>query len=534
MRFAGRALIALFLLAALWAGGPPVWRAAWTFYGAIQQKSQVAADAQASTAYVVSRDRPLEFRLSGHADLVRLRVHALLPQGTEVGSAPSAAFALRIEILDTNNNLLSEQIYHVRSVVGRYLDPATGELFALNLVDDPAYAVAGVNLIPLNLTAWPSAQGVRITLAETEAAIAEVGLRLYEPEAIPEHSIEGFWQRLSERQRTRLAEGNVYPHNLLTSTERAAVLSQRWRPVGPTGVQDREYRVRSLFAREDRPGAFISYALPVVGLRLDREHPIDLPIPEAGRYLIRANLEIPPQGSDSAVARLRVEFAEAGTMPILIDVPPTTVARAVSLPQGTLRLISDKPVRVVLLRNPAAGASLPQSEETRSFLLRSGGALSYSVGDESDSVILRFDLQRRFNDSDPVTPADLTLRYEYRDAQDAVLGGGDFNLAPSPPAFDLRSDDPTALLSPAELLTMTLPPGAAKVVLTAPGDAYVAAYSRLPLADETAAPVVGDAAMNEWFGLAPTGWAALMAAGDSLTTEHSFVGFAHSGPVDAE
>lgn len=534
MRLAGRTLIALFLAAALWVGGPPVWRAARTFYGTIQQKSQVDDGAQASTAYVVSQDRPLEFRLSGHADLVRLRVHALLPQSTGLGDASSAAFALRIEFLDANDNPLHEQIYHVRSIVGRYLDAVTGELFALNLVDDPAYAVAGVNLIPLNLTAWPSAQGVRIALAGADAGIAEVGLRLYEPEAIPEHSIERFWQRLSERQRMRLAEGNVYPHNLLTSAERAAVLSQRWRPVGPAGVQDRDYRVRNLFAREDRPGAFVSYAMPVVGLRVDREHPIDLPIPQQGRYLIRANLDLPPQETAAAAALLRVEFADAGAAPILIDVPAATVARAVSLPQGTLRLISDKPVRVVLLRNPTAAPASPYPVEIRSFRLRRGGALSYSAGDETDSVVLRFDLWRPLDDSDPAMSAALTLRYEYRDAQDAVLGGGDFDLPPARPALDFRSDDPTVQLSPAETLTLRLPPGAAKVTLSAPADAYVAAYSRLPTTVETAAPAGENAATNEWFGLAPEGWAALMAAGDSLTTEHSFAGFVRTGPVDAE
>ena len=69
----------ILVLAVLLTAGPPVWRASRAFYDTVQKPSLVASDAQASTSYVVAADRPLEFRLSGHADLVRLRTHALLP-----------------------------------------------------------------------------------------------------------------------------------------------------------------------------------------------------------------------------------------------------------------------------------------------------------------------------------------------------------------------------------------------------------------------------------------------------------------------
>jgi hypothetical protein len=532
MRIAGRALLALLILAVLWVAVPPAWRAGWSFYTAIRQPSAVAADAQGATTYVVARDRPLEFRLSGHADLVRLRVHALLPDADGPASAPAADYALRIEVEDTNGNLLRDYVHHVRGSIGRYLDADTGELFALNLVDEPGYAVAGINLIPLDLSAWPSAEVVRVSLAEADARIAEVGLRLYEPEAIPEHSIERFWQRLSEQQRMRLAEGNVYPHNLLTEGERAAVLSQRWRPVGPAGVQDQDYRVRSLFAREGRSGAYISSALPMAALRVDADHPVSLPVLEPGYYFIRTNLATTQPQGDVAPAQLRVEISDAGAAEVvLMTVPATTVARAISLRRGTLRLVADKPVQVVLLRNPAGGRrSSAPSVETRVFRLPAGGALNYAGMADAESAALRFDFRRRFDRIPSVDSAGLALRYEYRDAAGALVGGGTFNLPASAPAIDLRSDDPAVLLSPAATLTLDVPRGIAKVMLSGPPNAaevYVAAYSRLPIA-------AGAAERDEWYGLAPSGWPELMADESSLTIQPSDIDFAHAGPTDAE
>jgi hypothetical protein len=530
MRIAGRTLLALFLLAALWLIAPPVWQAGWSFYTAVRQPSAVAADAQGATTYVVTGDRPLEFRLSGHADLVRLRVHALVPDADKPGSAPTVDYALRIDIEDTDGNVLHGYAHHLRSTVGRYLDAQTGELFALNLVDEPGVEVAGINLVPLNLSAWPSAAVVRVSLAGADARIAEVGLRLYEPEAIPEHSIERFWQRLSEHQRMRLAEGNVYPHNLLTPAERAAVLSQRWRPVGPAGVQDQDYRVRSLFAREGRPGAYVSSAFPVVGLRVDRDHAVDLPVSAPGRYFIRANLENLQPEADASPAQLRVEIAsDRAVETLLMAVPTTTVARAIALEPGTVRLHSDKPVRVVLLRSlsQSAPASAP-SVETRLYRLAAISPLSYAAEADAEPSALRFDLRQRLDRTGPAG-APVAVRYEYRDAVGAAVGGGSFELPPAGPAIDLRSDDPAAQLSPAASLILSVPAGVVEVTLASPdsGRVYVAAYSRLPVTGNAAAE-------DEWFGLAPSGWAALIAGGDSLMIEQFSIDFAHAGPADAQ
>jgi hypothetical protein len=514
MRLAGRALVLLAVLAALWAILPPIGDAALRYYAAIQQPSLLSAEAQPATTYVASRERALEFRLSGHADLVRLRSHALLPRAGDAGIEPSAAYALRVQILDTNGRLLAERIEHVRGVVGRYLDAATGELFAINLVDDPGYAVAGINLVPIDLSAWPTSEVIRIDLAAADDGIAEVGVRLYEPEAIPEHSIERFWQRLSDPQRERLADGNVYPSALLTVAERAAALSQRWRPVGPAGIQGQDYRVRDLFAREDRPGAFIAYAVPVADMLVGPDRPLDLPILEEGRYILRANLEAETGPADTA-ARLRIEVRDSGApAATLVVISGKIAAHAAFLRPGSVRLIADRPLRVALLRNTGAGDSrTPRQVESRVYRLRGGASLTYPVAaNAGDADMLRLQFWRSLDRSGPDDDTVLAVGYECLDAESRNLGGGRIEIPAGPPAPNLRSDDPTVLLAAPVRQALRLPPGTAQIVLTAPSDVFVAAFNRLQ-------PATDGEGADGWFGLPPGGWPALIAAGDSLTLQ---------------
>lgn len=534
MRIAGRILLGILVLAVLLTAGAPIWRASRAFYDTVRKPSLVAGDAQASTAYVVAADRPLEFRLSGHADLVRLRTHALLPAAGGQYAAPAAGYALDIEILDSDGNLLHRESQHIRSIVGRYLDAATGEPFAVNLVDDSRFAVAGVNLIPLSLADWPAAEVVRVRLAGADPQISEVGIRVYEPEAIPEHSIEQFWQRLSDRQRSRLAEGNVYPQGLMTGAERAAVLSRRWRPVGPSGVEDQDYRVRNLFAREDRPGAFISYAVPVLETRLEPGRPIDLPVTEAGRYSIRAILAAVQPGLDAQPAQLRVDIFNSQTNEsFAISVPGSLVARDLFLSSGGIRLSSDKPVRLMLLRSPVppGAAASPVGAEIRAYRLHAGGGLTYELSGGQAAAALRLDLWRRLDGGPEIPSGAFAVVYELRDAANAVVGSGSFTAVATAPAPDLPSDDPEALLSSAQRELLDVPPGVVAVTLSAPKEIYVAAFIRLPpAADDPAAELPA----ADWFGVAPSGWSPLIAGGGTLLIEQGSGRFVRSGPVDAQ
>jgi hypothetical protein len=535
MRIAGRILMGVLVLAVLLTAGPPVWRASRAFYDTVQKPSLVASDAQASTSYVIATDRPLEFRLSGHADLVRLRTHALLPAAGEQRAAPTAGYALDIELLDSDGNLLHRESQHIRSIVGRYLDAATGEPFAVNLVDDSNFSVAGVNLIPLSLADWPAAEVVRVRLAGADAQISEVGIRVYEPEAIPEHSIERFWQRLSDRQRSRLAEGNVYPQNLMTGEERAAVLSRRWRPVGPSGVEDRDYRVRSLFTREDRPGAFIAYAIPVLETRLEPGRPVDLPVTETGRYSLRANLATVQPGFDAEPAQLRVDiFSSQANKSFVIAVPGPLVARDLVLGPGGIRLSSDKPVRLTLLRSPAppGAAASAVGFETRAFRLRAGGGLTYELGGGQAPSVLRLDLWRRLDGDQGNSSGAFAVTYEFKDAASTVIGSGSFATVASAPAPDLLSDDTQALLSSTQQEFLDIPSGVVAVTFSAPQEIHLAAFTRLPPAADD--PAAADLFAAEWFGMAPAGWSPLIAGGGTLLIEQSSGRFVRSGPVDAQ
>jgi hypothetical protein len=258
-------------------------------------------------------------------------------------------------------------------------------------------------------------------------------------------------------------------------------------------------------------------------------------VTETGRYSLRANLAAAQPGFDAEPAQLRVEiFNSQANKSFVIAVPGPLVARDLVLLPGGIRLSSDKPVRLMLLRSPAPpGTSVSAlSFETRAYRLHAGGGLTYELGGGQAPSALRLDLWRRLDGNQGNSSGAIAVMYELKDAANAVIGSGSFDAAASAPAPDVLSDDPEALLSSAQQEFLNIPSGVVAVTLSAPQEIYLAAFTRLPPATDDA--TAADLPAAEWFGMAPSGWSPLIACGGTLLIEQSFGRFVRSGPVDAQ
>jgi hypothetical protein len=250
---------------------------------------------------------------------------------------------------------------------------------------------------------------------------------------------------------------------------------------------------------------------------------------------LRANLPTVQSGLDAQPAQLRVDiFNSRANKSLVIAVPGPLVARDLVLSAGGMRLSSDKPVRLMLLRSPASPGTSASAVgiETRAYRLRAGGSLTYELAGGQAPAAMRIHAWRRLDGDRGNLSGAFAVSYEFRDAANAIIGSGSFAAAASAPAPDLLSDDPEALLSSAQQELLDIPPGVVAVSLSAPQEAYLAAFTRLP-ADEDDA-TAADLFEAEWFGIAPAGWSPMIAAGGTLLIEQSSGRFARSGPVDAQ
>lgn len=494
MRFLGRTLfvtaVSVVLLAILAAAlreggrGAPV--------------SELPLETRESVAYTVDARHDVEFRLSGHADLVRLRTHGLVPRYEGEMSWGARAYALRIGILAADGTELAERIEHYRTTVVRFRDVITDRLERVNFVDDPSVDVIGTALTILNLSGLPSAEILRIRVVSADPDIREIGVRVYEPEAIPEHSIAASWQRLSLPQRERLAEGNVFPVQLLSEEETVAIMSRRWRPVGPSGIEGEDYGVRTLHIREERGGPADRPLIPT-GLYVDAQRVRSLAVPEAGSYLVRA-VAVPGQtGASDPMPALKLEL---GTAPaILIPWSGRSAEQIVELGAGILTIRSERPAALRIFRvTPEDRIELTPSRRTiRAFRVSSADPLDFNVRRVFDGpAVLRLDLRRWLNDPQEESQGAVSVIYSALDAAGQTVDSGSISVGGAPSSDAGLVDDPAALLSEPVRGELALPVGVVRLRLSADRPVYVTAYSRMDAGTSESSQ-----ASDLWFSLMP-------------------------------
>ena len=494
MRLLGRTLFIAVIVALLFGVFAVIRREA----GRDTPLADLPLETRESVAYATDAGGELEFRLSGHSDQVRIRTHGLVPSQDDDSPGRTYAYALRIAVQASDGSPLAERIEHYRTTIVRFRHSVTGQFERINFVDDPTVDVIGTTLTILNLSGLPSAEVLRIRVVSADSDLKEVGIRVYEPEAIPEHSIAASWQRLSLTQRERLAEGNVYPIDLLTAEETAAILSRRWRPVGPTGIEGDDYRVRTLYIREE-VGSQADRPLIPAGLYVDAQHAGSVEIAEPGQYLIRA-IAVPGK-SDEVASSPMLRLQQGAAPEFTIPWEGERSEKIMELHAGTLSVKSERPAAVRLYRlTPEDRIELqPSRRTTRAFRVSPADHLDYAVHRLFDEpAALRLDLRRKLDDAQDQGTGATTVTYSAFDAAGQVIASGRIEVEAAPAPDSGLVDDPSARLSAPTRRELALAPGIVRLRLAADRTVYVTAYSRL----ESDLPE-GENTQDQWFSLLP-------------------------------
>ncbi|CAM2010747.1 hypothetical protein [Acanthopleuribacter pedis] len=426
------------------------------------QNYQRTRGATPSLTYALLPEGRLEFQLPAQTQTMRLVVNGVVrrDQVAEQVGPVEPRFALAYAWHDRGGLVLHEGVYHFRARV--VAETAHQHLFFENprlLPSDPRAAV------PTPPAEVGRAAKLVLRLAEHDAAVDHLVVRCYAEALLGPEEARRQWQRASPAQRREMAKGNVYPPSRLTAEERAGLMQRRRRPVGPLGIQGRDFRTRMLYALN---GARLEEA----NQPESREVPVGTVL-EPGRALAwrlsgdetDVRLQVVPLQENEVTGTTWVPGSEGERKQVW---RPGAESRVIDTQAGgLLRLRVSGAARVRLLVN---NSELPVAGYLVDHFRVGETPLEYRFLAEQGAA-LRLDL-RAPQGSEP------RWTYQILDARGRVLHQGRQQMAtgPSPYAWLPAGAQPAAPLNEPERRYLRLPAGARALRLQSDQPLYCAAY----------------------------------------------------------
>ncbi len=193
-------------------GGPAVRRRSLAFWRE-HRVVRFEADASRSMAYLLQPTRWLEFEIPPQAQILRVLTNATVQDfsarpATREQPRAGWQYALDYQLLGSDGRLLQASQYHLRASVIQCRDPETGAVQAISWLGQSAGIPTITRTVQLPLdSAELVARRLRLRLAERDAAVQEVVVRIYMRSERAGYDQPYVWSRLSPQRTT----GSVAP-----------------------------------------------------------------------------------------------------------------------------------------------------------------------------------------------------------------------------------------------------------------------------------------------------------------------------------
>ena len=395
----------LFLLLALGlpgAAAPALWRLAAEAWHKLMLRNAIPPSAgtlHTSLVYPLEGERWLEFTIPASAPRLKLLGNANLRSAARDQPQAHWRYTLHYQVLDAGGRVLKERHYHFETRLTQYPGDEKGRYYTAAYYQDGRIVPADGRLMMVNLNDVPAAARVRLRLAERQAEVASVAVRLYAPNKIADFRLPSLWQRLSPQKKDLLATGNIYAPALLNQAEQRNLLLNDWRPLGPVGIRGKDYEVVPMYILreiEDEPVYQDLFMLP--GLPLDPGHDGVIAIPESGGEILLKPRHPTEQAGQAASLKLfwrGRSWKESGQTQIHWDGSETAELRQV-VPGGWLRIEATTPLALqATLRTGSSSQDItPRPSYAKTYIAGSSQPLAYKIPDLNGLPIpLRLDLR---------------------------------------------------------------------------------------------------------------------------------------------
>lgn len=191
--------------------------------------------------------RPTVFRFSQPVRQTRLVVQPIIAAGA-AQPGEGWRYAIRLELLDGAGQVISAQLIYSRTTLYAIDGHRRGPF--------RFYRGQGELVAPPDETRIASAvpfAAIRLLAGAGDPDVIAMDARVSERRPLIASAAASAFIRFSPDDRARLAAPNAFPPEFLTQDERSNIAINQWRPVGPTGIDGRDYVSKVLYEEAGSP-----------------------------------------------------------------------------------------------------------------------------------------------------------------------------------------------------------------------------------------------------------------------------------------
>lgn len=442
MRRYGRYCLALiFIVSGMWLFLPGFLTRtqAWLEHLHAANTHNLTATTVSSLVYPIKPKQWLKFALPEESLQLRIITNAHIQRSETITPDSSWIYALHYELLDKKGAVLAKGLYHQHSRLTTYKD-AEGELMNGNYYSSKEVVPLDGRLILLGLQAMQDVAFLRVSLEAVNPAIVETAVRVYVPSKISEHQVATSWLRMSQAQKDNLAKNSIYPAVLLSVAEQTNLLKHQWQPVGPMGIEGKNYQTLTLYTLKDKDleQDHQDALMLASGLQTDAQHYAVIPIPEQGGQValkfkaldgsalttpVAINLQWFGRSEEQRWQQNAVWSKDSGSLNYNLD-------------GGLLVVRPSAPVIVNAYLTTATEAKHDITDKLlsiKTYLSSFGvdfGVLHY----QQQPAVMRIDVRRLLTMA--ASPQHERVRYQWLNAEQQIIASGELSALEQPSLFD--------------------------------------------------------------------------------------------------
>ena len=482
---------------------------------------------QRQPVFQVDAARPLIFPISRDDTFARVVCHADIDalQKEKVRENP---FVIMVEALDANGRLLKSIPYTFKAALSQeQMDPQSQVFFYEDSPDVPTLR----HVIEINLKSIKP-KTLRLKLVSKDPLIKSVWATVLEPNTQADRTLLSSWYRLPESYQLSLSRGGVFPASSLNNTQRENLIHNRGRPIGPWGVEGRDYVQNILCVIQKKDD--LSYPnAPYQGFYCDPNHEMVIPLPEE-KNIVSLSLS-PANPQDKQPTQLHAIWYGKGSNSqedFYVILPEGISSYKHSFGQGSLHISTNKPAFIV--QKDVQNQPVSKPDSISYYRLGASPVIFDITGHRAHENIVRLSSLCILNEQNKTQKEEI-VSYKVFNDQEEILFQGTWTLPlHTHSAADLTQDktivisqglDQSSVLSQKIDHFISMPIEATSVHIQAASDVCVCAYNTVVEGVRTF-KVPGDTysfgsldklIRSNWFSLIPSNSESLVAQNRALS-----------------
>jgi hypothetical protein len=194
--------------------------------------------------YRLDPARPTVFRFSQPVSQARIISNPVIQAG-KVAPGKGWSYAYKAELLGAAGQVVETRLVNAHAILFEHDGKRRGAFRFFRGSSD--HVALGDEV---RIASQQPFFALRLTRASADRDVVAVDVRVSERRPLIAIAAESAFVRFSPDDRERLAAANAFPPALLTREERINLALNQWRPVGPVGVEGRDYVTAVLYEAE--------------------------------------------------------------------------------------------------------------------------------------------------------------------------------------------------------------------------------------------------------------------------------------------